>query len=164
MFVERLCGCLAVDCLILTFKQIGSNLIVPACGDGQEADASAQVLPEEPVAVLVDAELLESVWVGESHGDVGRDLEADMCGHLFAMVPRSGRRRGKGSLEIFETFAFRMVCALRSVGRGTSSANRAVRSTIVATCDFPLHPRNGSASNGRGPPGPRSPRVARRSK
>lgn len=96
MFVERLCGCLAVDSLTQTFDQIGSNLIVPACGIGQEAGASVQVLPEELVAVLVDPELFVSVWVGELHSDIGRDLEADMCRHLLALVPRSGRRRGTG--------------------------------------------------------------------
>ena len=101
MFVERLCECLAVDCLTQTFNQIGSNLIVPACGDGQEAGASAQVLPEEPVVVLVDAELLVLVRVGEFHSYIGRDLEADMCGYLLALVPRSGRRRGTWSSVIF---------------------------------------------------------------
>jgi phosphatidylglycerophosphate synthase len=53
-----------------------------------EVGALREVLTEQPVGVLVAASLPRTVWVAEEHIDVRIDLEANVLGHLLALVPR----------------------------------------------------------------------------
>jgi hypothetical protein len=72
------------------------------------------------------------VRVAEVDGDVGRNLEVRVRGHLLALVPRQRPPELFGELDDLRRDRVPHCVGLRSVGSGTSSVNLVVCSTIVA--------------------------------
>ena len=99
-----------------------------------------------PLGVLVGAALPGRVRIGEVHGDVGGDREAEIRGHLLALIPGQRSAQLLGQLDDLDRHCVTHRLALRSSGSRTSSVNRVVRSTIVAIWDLPARPRMRSPS------------------
>ena len=55
--VELLGWCYPAECFTGTFVQFGSGVIASAFSDSREVEAAGQVLPDQPVRVLVRSSL-----------------------------------------------------------------------------------------------------------